>query len=440
MAVTHSTLKAIRGSFVHCLRDPGNDPDPGSAVEYFEDGVMLIEQGRVKALGPANELLPSLGPEVELIDHSGQLIVPGFIDTHVHYPQTDMIASYGEQLLMWLEHYTFPTEMRFADLNLAADTARFFVDQLLLNGTTTAMVFATVHPGSVDALFEAANARHMRIMAGKVLMDRNCPEGLRDSPEAGVEESRQLIDKWHGQDRLQYAITPRFAPTSTDQQLALAGRLAAEHPDVYVQTHLAESHEECDWVAGLFPHQRSYLDVYHHHGLVRERSIFAHCLHIDTEDRRVMSGNGAAIAFCPTSNLFLGSGLFDLHAARDHGIRVGLGTDVGAGTSFSQLQTASAGYKVAQMQGQACSPWQALYLMTLGGARALYLEDRIGNFSCGQEADLVVLDKAPTALMERRLGTTKSLSERLFVYLMLGDDRAIAATYLLGQRVQPGQP
>jgi len=434
MAATPSTLRAIRGSFVHCLRDPGNDLDPGSAVEHFEDGVMLIEQGRVRELGPAQALLPGLGPDVEIIDHRGSLIVPGFIDTHIHYAQTDMIASHGEQLLTWLQNYTFPIEARFADRQLADDTARFFVDELLRNGTTTALVFATVHPGSVDALFEAARARDMRLVAGKVLMDRNCPENLRDTPVDGDRDSRALIERWHDQDRLKYAITPRFAPTSSDLQLELAGALAAEHPDLYVHTHLAENLDECAWVRELFPGRRSYLDVYDRFGLVRERSVFAHCLHIDDTDRDVMAHKGAAVAFCPTSNQFLGSGNFDLHAFREWGIRIGLGTDVGAGTSFNQLHTAKSAYKVAQLQDHVCSPWQALYLMTLGGARALYLDDRIGNFRPGQEADFVVLSAAPTPLITRRLNATTSLSERLFVYLMLGDDRAIEATYLLGRR------
>jgi len=421
---------AVRGMLLHCLREPV----PGSeehAVEYFSDGLLVVRDGRVVQAGDAETLIPTLAADVELRDYTGKLIVPGFIDVHTHYPQTDIIAAYGEQLLEWLEKYVFPAERRFADPAHAREVADFFIDELLRNGTTTALVLGSVHAASVDALFQAARAKNMRIIAGKKLMDRNCPEYVRDTPESGYRESKELIERWHGQDRLLYAITPRFAPCSSEAQLERAGQLAAEYPDVFVHTHLSENKSEVAWVAELFPQSRSYLDVYDRYGLLRERSVFAHCLHLDAEDRARMLESGAAIAFCPTSNLFLGSGLFDLEAAQ--GIRVGLATDVGAGTSFNMLRTMSEAYKVVQLTGQKLTPYQALYLATLGAARALYVDDAIGNFVPGKEADFVVLDLDATALMARRMQYAKDLSEKLFALIMLGDDRSVVATYVMGR-------
>lgn len=427
-------LYAYRGTFVHCLHDPGlSHPDAVSdAVEVFDDGLLLVAAGRVERIGPAAELLATLPADLPVRDYSGKLIVPGFIDTHVHYPQTDMIAAYGEQLLEWLETYTFPTERRFAERAHATEVAEFFLDELLRNGTTTALVLGTVHPQSVDAFFTAAERRRLRMIAGKVLMDRHAPDYLLDTAASGYRDSRELSERWHGRDRLAYAITPRFAPTSTEQQLQRAGQLAAECPEVYIHTHVAENRNEVAWVAKLFPDSRSYLDVYDRFGLLRERSVYAHCLHLDERDRRRMAESGAVAAFCPSANLFLGSGLFDLAAADSAGLRVGIGTDVGAGTSFSLLRTLSEGYKVAQLQGQRLSPWRALYLATLGGARALYLDDRIGNFAPGKEADFVVLDPQATPLLARRTARCRGLADTLFALIMLGDDRAVAATHVLG--------
>ena len=299
---------------------------------------------------------------------------------------------------------------------------------------TTAMVFATVHPQSVDAFFDAARERGARMIAGKVMMDRNCPEFMRDTAQSSYDDSKALIARWHGRDRLLYAVTPRFAPTSSERQLELAGRLLDEHPGVYLQTHVAESRAEVAWAAELFPWSRSYLDVYDHFGLVRERAVFAHCIHLDDADRARMGASGAAMSFCPTSNLFLGSGLFDADAARRHGVRLGLGTDVGGGTSFSMLRTQDEAYKVAQLRGSPMTPLSAFYHATLGGARSLYLDDRIGNFSRGKEGDFIVLDPAATPLLARRMKNAPTLPERLFVLMMLGDDRVVAATYLMGVR------
>ena len=423
---------AYRSSILHCLSDPGEGADP-SAVEYFEDGLLLVEDGAIVELGDAQSMLPQCG-DLPLTEFPGKIIVPGFIDCHVHFPQLDIIASYGEQLLDWLNRYAFPEEQRFADRAYADEVAGAFLDELLRNGTTTAVVFGTVHAHSADAIFEAAKSRAMRIVAGKVLMDRNCPEGLRDDPESAYSESRALIERWHGQDRLGYAITPRFAVTSSDEQLAAAGRLAAEYPDVWVHTHLAENLAEVEVIRKQFPQHRSYLDVYDQNGLLRERSVFAHCLHLDDEDRHCMAKKGGAAAFCPTSNLFLGSGLFDLRAMHAAGVRCGLGTDVGGGTSLNLLRTASEAYKVLHLQDQSLPATRSLFLATLGAARALYLDDKVGNFESGKDADFVVLDPAASSLSNRRTRVATSIDEKLFAITMLADDRHISATYAAGNR------
>lgn len=421
---------AVRGEILHFVADPAHD---ARALEHFADGLLIVRDGRVAECGPADALLPRLPADAAVTDYRGKLILPGFVDTHVHYPQTDIIASHGEQLLEWLETYTFPAERRFADPTHAAEVAGFFCDELLKNGTTTAAAFATVHASSVDALFAAALERRMRLITGKVLMDRNCPDFLRDSAESGYADSKALIERWHGRDRLLYAVTPRFAPTSTPDQMALAGRLFAEHPGVFLQSHVAENRAEVAWAAALYPEAPSYLGIYDHFGQLGMRAVFAHCIWLDDADRRRMAETGAAMSFCPTSNLFLGSGLFDLQRARALGVRVGLGTDVGAGTSFSMLQTLNEAYKVLQLGGQSLSAASAFHLATLGGAHSLYLDDRIGNFAPGKEADFVVLDPRATPLLARRSAACATLEERLFVLMMLGDDRAVAATHVLGE-------
>ncbi len=425
--------KAFRAAILHCLDDPGSDGEPNN-IECFEDGLLIVEDGHVAALGNAQQMMPGLSADTELTDYSGKLLVPGFIDCHVHFSQVDIIGSYGEQLLDWLERYAYPAEEAFADAEHARAVADFFVDELLKNGTTTALVFPTVHPQSVDAIFAAADKRGMRLLSGKVLMDENCPESLRDDPESAYTQSRELIEKWHGKNRLGYAITPRFAVTSSEAQLKAAGRLANEFPDVHVHTHLAEHLDEVELIAEKFPWSRSYFDVYEQLELVRERSVFAHCLHLDEPDRQRMAKLGAAIAFCPTSNLFLGSGLFDLRTARDSGIRVGVGTDVGGGTSLNMFRTLGEAYKVLHLQEQSMPGFQALYLATLGAASALYLDDRIGNFTTGKEADFVVIDYDGASITERRLRQARDIAEKLFALITLGDDRSIAATYLLGKR------
>ena len=427
------TLKAIRGDFLHCLTDPGSIGDAAS-VETVHDGVLLVDRGHVVSLLPA--VHAAFGPEVQVEDWRGHLIVPGFVDTHVHYPQVDVIASYGTQLLDWLERYTFPAERRFADRVHADDAARFFLDRLLENGTTTAAVYCTVHPQSVDAFFTEAARRDLRMIAGKVLMDRNCPEDLRDTPASGYEDSRALIERWHGKGRLGYAITPRFAPTSSPEQLTLAGRLAREHPDTWIQSHVAENRGEVAWARELFPEARSYLDVYDRAGLLRERAVYGHCIWLDDADRARMAGSGAAAAFCPTSNLFLGSGLYDLAEARAAGMLTGLATDVGGGTSYSMLTTLAEAYKVQQLLGASLAPAQALYLATLGGARSLGLDAHIGNFTAGKEADLVVLNRHATPQLARRTSLAQGALDDFFALMLLADSRAVAATYILGERAR----
>ena len=426
-------MQALRASILHCIADPGEQSDP-SAWEYFDDGLLIIDEGSCVDIGPASDKLSALPDGVEVIDYTGKLIVPGFIDCHVHFPQLDIIGSFGAQLLDWLNQYAYPAEMRFADPAYAREVANVFIEELLRNGTTTALVFGTVHAHSADAIFEAAAAKNMRLIAGKVLMDKNCPEALRDDAESAYADSKALIERWHGKGRLGYAITPRFALTSSAQQMAAAGRLAAEYPDVWVHTHLAENMDEVEEIARLFPDSRSYLDVYDRFDLLRKRAVFAHCLHMDEADRKNMAAKGGAAAFCPTSNLFLGSGLFDLTAMRAAGVNCGLGTDVGGGTSLSLLRTASEAYKVLHLQEHALPAMQALYLATLGAAEALDLDDRIGSFEKGKEADFVVLDFDGSPLTARRTARARTIEEKLFALLTLADDRNVAATYVLGEK------
>ncbi len=427
-------MRAFRAAVLHCLADPG-ETSIASAYEYFDDGLLIVDDGHVAEAGPADALLGQLPSDADVLDLSDKLIVPGFIDCHVHFPQLDIIGSFGAQLLDWLHQYAYPAEMKFADPEHARAVASAFVAQMLQNGTTTALVFGTVHAHSADAIFEAASAKGLRLIAGKVLMDSNCPAELRDTPETAYSESRALLERWHGRGRLGYAITPRFALTSSREQLRAAGRLAAEFPDVWIHTHLAENLDEVEEIARQFPDSGSYLDVYDRYALLRERAVFAHCLHMDEEDRRVMAAKGGAAAFCPTSNLFLGSGLFDLPAIRAAGIRCGLGTDVGGGTSLSLLATASEAYKVLHLQEHALPSTRALYLATLGAAEALYLDDKIGNFAAGKEADFVVLDYEGSELTARRTAAATSIEEKLFALMTLADDRNIASTWVLGEKV-----
>lgn len=430
----NTTRKAYRASLLHSLGDPA-DLGIDASYQYISDGVLVVENGHIAAMGEAAVLLPTLGADTPVEHFENALITPGFVDTHIHLPQTGMIGAYGEQLLDWLNTYTFPCERQFADKAHADDVAARFVAELLRNGTTTALVFGSVHPESVDALFEACERHNLRMIAGKVMMDRNAPDYLTDTAQTGYEQSKALIERWHGKGRLQYAVTPRFAPTSTPEQLTAAGRLLAEHEGVYLHTHLSENQQEIEWVKALFPEQDGYLDVYDHYGLLGERSVFAHGVHLCEDECARLAQTGSAIAFCPTSNLFLGSGLFNLPMAERHNVKVGLGTDVGAGTSFSILQTLNEAYKVMQLQGARLHPFKSLYLATLGGARALSLGDRVGRLAPGYEADFLVLDLKATPLLSYRLAQCRDIAETLFVLMTLGDDRVVQHTFAAGHRV-----
>lgn len=431
-------LRAFRASILDFIADPFYGTE-SECTRYFSDGLLVVEEGKVLDLGDYENLKDQYS-QIPINHYSNQLILPGFIDTHIHFPQTEMIASYGEQLLNWLNKYTFPTEKQFKDKDYARKVAKFFLDELLKNGTTTALVFAAVFPESVDAFFEEAESRNLRMISGKVMMDRNAPDFLSDTAESSYQESKELIQKWHKKGRLLYAVTPRFAATSTPEQLKFASQLLQEFPDVYLHTHLSENLDEIAWIQSLYPESNGYLDVYDKAGLVGDKSVFAHGIHLTDEEFKTLSQADAAISFCPTSNLFLGSGLFKIEQAKssEYPVKVGLGTDVGAGTSFSMLQTANEAYKVAQLRQQKLSPFKALFLATLGGARALSLEDQLGNFEVGKEADFVVLNPQATPLMKLRNGETlgtdlASLADQTFGLIMLGDDRAITATYIMGE-------
>lgn len=422
-------VRGWRAELVWTLGDPARDE---AALRHVPDGLLLVEEGRVVAAGPCGELSQGLpeGTPVEALP--GRIITPGFIDAHVHFPQLDMMAAPGGALLDWLERYTFPAERAFADPAHCKDAAGRFVGGLLAHGTTTAMVYGSVHKASVDALFEEALARDMRLIAGKCLMDRG-PEGLRDSVGSGADETVALIRAWRGRGRLGYAVTPRFALGSSREQLAAAGRILAGHPDTWMQTHLSENLAEIAATAAAFPEAADYLDVYDRFGLVGPRSMFAHAIHVEDRALGRMGQAGCACAFCPTSNLFLGSGLFDLERTRAHGVKVALGSDVGAGTSYSLLTTAAEAWKVGQLKGTRLDPLTGLYLAGRAGAEALGLADRIGAFEPGLEADFVVLDPSATPALARRTGNAGSLAERLFALMVLGDERVVERTYLAGR-------
>ena len=429
---TPAQVQAYRASLLHFHADPAFSE---RAYAWHEDGLLVVESGKVKVAGDYAALAPTLPEGTAVVDYRGKLIMPGFIDTHLHFPQTDMIASPAPGLLPWLETYTFPTERQFGDPFHAREVADFFLDELLRCGTTTAMVYCTVHRESVDAFFEASSARNLRMAAGKILMDRHCPDFLCDTAEGGIRDSEELINKWHKQGRNLYAITPRFAPTSTEAQLRMAGELAQAYPDTFIQTHVSENPDECAWVKSLFPGARSYRDMYDSHCLMRERATFGHCIWLDERDFVRMAESGAAAAVCPTSNFFLGSGLFDFENADAARVPLSLATDVGGGTSFSMLQTMNEAYKVARLKGSYLSAVRMFYLATLGAARSMQLEGVIGNFVPGAEADFIVLDPHSTPLLARRTGRCEKLEELLFALALLGDDRAIKATYAAGSKV-----
>ena len=433
--MTTKATTALRGRLLSFTADP-DDAGAGACCRYQADGLVVMRGGEIVAAGDAAGLLPSL-PEGVVVDHHPRhLIMPGLVDAHIHFPQTRVIGSYGAQLLEWLQKYTFPEEQRYADQAHAAAGARFFLDELLRNGTTTAAVYCTSHPASVEAFFAESERRGTRMIAGKVMMDRHAPPGLLDTPQRGFDESKALLEKWHGRGRQLYAITPRFAITSTEEQLAAAGALARAFPQVHIQTHLSENLEEIAWARQLFPQDASYTAIYRRHGLLRPNCLLGHCIHLDDVEVGILRDSGAVAVFCPTSNLFIGSGLFGMARLRQTGVRVALATDVGGGTSYSMLRTAAEGYKVLQLQRQSWPALSAFHMMTRGNAQALGLGDRIGRIEPGLEADLVVLDARATPAMAHRMESVDgSLEEELFALMTMGDDRAVAATYVAGRRV-----
>ncbi|HET9761899.1 MAG TPA: guanine deaminase [Casimicrobiaceae bacterium] len=428
---------AIRGPVLTYAGDPfrhGLD----DTLRYEPDAIIVIEGGRIVRFGPAAQL-ERFVPKGAPLERYGEdcLVMAGFIDCHVHFPQVQIIGAGGVELLDWLDKYTFAAEQRFVDPEHAREVARFFIGESLRNGITTSAVYCTVHAASVEALFEEALALGLRTIAGKVLMDRNAPQGLLDSAQAGYDESKALIERWHGRERLMYAITPRFAATSSPAQLEAAGTLRAEHPDCFLQSHIAENRREVDWVRELYPERRHYLDVYDHYGLLGRRAVYGHGIWLSEEELKRCHDTGTAIAHCPTSNFFLGSGCLDLrHAlAPERPLRVGLATDLGAGTSFSMLQTMHEAYKAARLHGYALRASHAFYLATRGSAHALYLDDVVGSIAPRMEADLVVLDLKSTPLIEYRMRHAADLEEALGVQMALGDDRAVLATYAGGRKL-----
>lgn len=420
----------LRGRTLSFTAEP-TGPDDSDAYSYIEDGALLISDGIIVASGNYQDV--SLQEtEVEIIDHRPNLLMAGFIDPHLHFPQTQVIASWGAQLLDWLNTYTFPEETRFADPAHSSTMAKHFYDQMIAHGTTTAVAFCSVHKTSADAYFHEAEKRNMRMIGGKVMMDRNAPEGVLDTPQSGYDDTKALIKQWHGKGRADYAITPRFAITSSPEQLEMASSLAVEHPDCYIQTHLSENHDEIALTAELYPKARDYLDVYQTYNLLGPKMLLGHSIHLKPREIDALSETGSHPVFCPTSNLFLGSGLFDDEGLRGRDITNGIATDIGGGTSYSMLQTLNEGYKVLQMQGQTMHPLRAFHWITRGNAVVLGLEDKIGTLEVGTEADIVVLNSRSTEAMALRHERVATLYEELFLLQIMGDDRAIEQCYVAG--------
>ncbi|WP_114010051.1 guanine deaminase [Cohaesibacter intestini] len=424
--------KILRGRILTFHAEP-QTPHDESAHLYIEDGALLIEAGRIVACDSYAAVRPLARAEAEVIDHRPHLLMPGFIDTHLHFPQVQVIASWGAQLLDWLENYTFPAEARYADPDHAALMAGHFFDQMIANGTTTSVAYCTSHKSSAEAYFTEAARRNMRVIGGKVLMDRNAPDAVCDTPQSGYDDTKALIADWHGKGRALYAITPRFAITSTPEQLEATSALVKEYPDCYIQTHLDENHAEIELTTQLYPDAPDYLGIYEHYGLLGPKMLLGHCIHMQPREIDVMIETKSRPVFCPTSNLFLGSGLFDYEGLRARGATCAVATDIGGGTSYSMLQTLNEGYKVLALRGQKLHPYRAFYWMTLGNAVALGLEDRIGTLVAGSEADITVLDARSTPAMALRMETCQSLAEELFILQIMADDRAIAQTYIAGE-------
>lgn len=421
----------LLGQVLSFAASPFETADPTQAVQWHEG--VLVRDGRIAQIGKRTELIAA-APQAEVVDHGQHIICAGFVDAHAHYPQTAMIASWGKRLIDWLNSYTFPEELRFKDPDYASKIANRYLDLTTAEGTTTVVSYCTVHPTSVDAIFTAAQARGQRVVAGKTCMDRNAPEGLCDTAQSSYDDSAALLAKWHGLDRLSYAITPRFSPTSTSAQLEAMGALWSQNPDCLMQTHLSEQRDEVAWVRELFPQARDYLDTYEQFGLLREGAVFGHAIYLEAREKDRLREVNASLIHCPTSNSFIGSGIFDMAGMIAAGQRIGLATDTGGGSSFSMLRTMAAAYELGQLNGAPLHPTQLIWLATQGSARALRMCDKIGNIAVGNEADLVVLDLASTAAIAQRHAEADDIWEAIFPTLMMGDDRAISEVRIAGRK------
>ncbi|TPN89883.1 guanine deaminase [Mesorhizobium sp. CU2] len=428
------TSKILRGRTLSFLRWP-EAIDDHSAWRYEEDGGLLVDNGKIIAAGPYGEVAKKSGAGVETINHRPHLLLPGFIDAHVHVPQMQIIASYGAELLDWLNTYTFPEESKFRDAQHGRRIARLFLDEILRQGTTTVAAYCSVHKSSAEAFFAESHDRNMLNIAGKVMMDRNAPDAVLDTPQTGYDDTKALIAEWHGKGRQLYAITPRFAITSTPKQMEMAGALCREHPDLHMQTHLSENHAEIAFTQELYPWSRDYTDVYEHYGLLGKKSLFGHCIHLSEREADALSQSGSVAVFCPTSNLFLGSGLFDYQRfrRREAPLRIAAATDVGGGTNYSMLRTMDEGYKVIALNGEKLNPFQSFWQLTRGNAEALSVSDKVGTLDEGTDADIVVLDANATPAMRLRMETVETLAEELFLLQTLGDDRAVREVYVAGR-------
>ncbi|MGL4490988.1 MAG: guanine deaminase [Rhizobiaceae bacterium] len=424
------TTTLYRGRVLDFSDEP-MDGESSGGFSYREDGAIAVENGMIIANGDYSSLRQQFAAAT-VVDHRPHLIMPGFIDTHIHFPQVQVTASYAGALLEWLNKYTFVEEQKFRDMSHAECMAKAYFDELVNHGTTTSVAYCSVHKESAEAFFAESARRNMRNAAGKVMMDRNAPPGLLDTAQSGYDDTKALIEKWHGRGRQVYAISPRFAITSTPAQLEASGQLLREHPDCLMQTHLSENKEEIAFTMELYPEAKDYTDVYAKYGLLGRKSLFGHCIHLSEREASAMSESGSVAVFCPTSNLFIGSGLFDMAWLRSANVRVAVATDIGGGTSYSMLRTFDEAYKILNLQGQRYHPLRSFYQMTLGNARALSMEDKIGTLRVGTEADFVVLNASATSSMRLRMETVTSLSEELFVLQTMGDDRAIAQTYVAG--------
>lgn len=429
-------MKFFRGAIMHFLHDP-ECHDMDSSYQYINDGLLVLDStGKIKEIGEFQKLKHYFSTEhLEYVNYSDYVIIPGFIDSHIHFPQLEMIASYsGGQLLEWLEKCVFSTEDKYRDFAYSKAKAEFFFRTLIKNGTTSALVFTSVHKASADAFFECAEKFDMLMISGKVLMDRNAPEYLLDTPEKSYEESKELIEKWHNRNRLKYALTPRFAPTSTEAQLEVVSSLKKQYEDIYFQTHLSENKNEIKWVKEIFPWSKDYSDVYEKFELFGKRSIFAHCAHLNDREFNLIKDSDSTISWCPSSNFFLGSGLFNVNKAKELKVRLSLGSDVGGGNHIFMLQVMDEAYKVGAIQNYNVRPLSSFYQATLGNARALSIDDKVGNFQQGKDADFLVINPNATPFLQERLNNAESLEERLFCLQMLADKRIIKAVYINGKK------